>query len=389
MDTYSRAYAAVDLDAVIHNVTEMKKGIGNDTKIMAVIKTDGYGHGAVPIAKELEKLSFVWGYAVATAEEGLVLRRHKIFKPILVLGATFPEQFPDLEKQGMRPTVYSLDMALRMEEAMRETGGQLPVHIKIDTGLSRLGFPLSEEAAEDIVRINALPHIIVEGVFTHFAKADAADKAMAQEQLQSFLKMKEKLQSRGVSPKVCHSSNSAGIIDLPEANLDLVRAGISLYGLWPSDEVQKGRMKLHPALSLKSRIVFLKELEAGRTISYGATYTVKRPSRIATIPVGYGDGYPRSLSNKGSVLIHGKRAPICGRICMDQFMADVTEIPEAAEGDEVVLIGASGEEAITMEELGELSGRFNYELACCLNKRIPRVYFKDGEITGSRDCFGE
>lgn len=389
MDTYSRAYAAVDLDAVVHNVTEMKKGIGTDTNIIAVIKTDGYGHGAVPIAKELEKLSFLWGYAVATVEEGQILRRHRIQKPILVLGATFPEQYQAMAELGMRPNVYSLRMALQMEEAMEQTGRKLPVHIKIDTGLSRLGFSLTEEAVEDIVRIHGLPHIVIEGIFTHFAKADAKDKAMAKDQLQSFLQMKEKLQNHGVSPGLCHISNSAGIIDLPEANLDLVRAGISLYGLWPSDEVQKGRLHLLPAMSLKSRIVFLKELEAGRTISYGATYTVERPSRIATIPVGYGDGYPRSLSGKGSVLIHGKRAPICGRICMDQFMVDVTKIPEAAEGDEVVLIGKSGEDAITMEELGELSGRFHYELACCLNKRIPRIYLKDGEVKGSHDCFGE
>lgn len=389
MDTYSRAYAAVDLDAVVHNITEMKKGIGRDTKIMAVIKTDGYGHGAVPIAKELEELPFVWGYAVATAEEGQILRRHRIQKPILVLGASFPEQFPVLAEQGMRPNVYSLNMALQIENAMEKTGKKLPIHIKIDTGLSRLGFPMTKEAVEDIVRIHAMPHILLEGVFTHFAKADARDKTMADQQFQSFLHMKEKLREKGVLPTLCHISNSAGIIDLPKANLDLVRAGISLYGLWPSDEVQKERMALRPVMSLKSRIVFLKELEAGRTISYGATYTVTRPSRIATIPIGYGDGYPRSLSNKGSVLIHGKRAPICGRICMDQFMVDVTEIPEAAEGDEVVLIGKSGEDIITMEELGELSGRFNYELACCLNKRVPRIYLKGGKTVGSRDCFGE
>lgn len=389
MSLYSRVYAEVDLDAILNNMEEMHRIIDNKTKIMAVIKTDGYGHGAVPIGKELEKLEYVWGYAVATVEEGIILRRNGLQKPILVLGATFPEQYECMAQQNIRPTVFSYTMAEEMSKAMEKQGLQLKVHIKIDTGLSRLGFQVCEKDAKEIAQISRLSHIILEGMFTHYVKSDAADKSMAQQQLADFLKMKQLLLELGVEPELYHSSNSAGIIDLPEANMDLVRAGISLYGLWPSDEVQKQRLNLKPVLSLKSRIVFLKELEPGRTISYGATYQVKQTARIATIPIGYGDGYPRSLSNKGYVLIHGKKAPICGRICMDQFMVDVTHIPEAKEGDMVTLIGTDGAETITLEELGDLSGRFNYEFACDLGKRIPRVYYKNQTIVEKRDYFGE
>lgn len=389
MNSYSRAYAAIDLNAILHNVQEMKKIIDKDTRIMAVIKTDGYGHGAVPIGRELEQLPFVWGYAVATVEEGVILRRNGLNKPILVLGASFPEQYETMARLDIRPNVFSLRMAKQMSETMEALDLAMNIHVKIDTGLSRLGFQVTEEAADEIAQIAGLSHIVLEGIFTHYAKSDAADKTMAMEQLASFERMKELLRARNVVPKLCHSCNSGGIIDLPQASMDLVRAGISLYGMWPSDEVHKERLTLKPVMSLKSRIVFLKELDQGRTISYGATYTVKEPMKVATIPVGYGDGYPRSLSNKGYVLIRGEKAPICGRICMDQFMVDVTHIADVAEGDEVVLVGDSGSETITMEELGELSGRFNYEFACDLGKRIPRVYYKDGEIVETRDYFGE
>lgn len=389
MKHYSRAYAAIDLNAILHNIEEMKKVIDRNTRIMAVIKTDGYGHGAVPIGRELEPLPFVWGYAVATVEEGVILRRNGLKKPILVLGASFPEQYETMAGLDIRPNVFSLRMAKQMSDTMTALGLELKIHIKIDTGLSRLGFQVTEEAADEIAQIAGLKHIVLEGIFTHYAKSDAADKTMALEQLASFRKMQELLRVRDVIPPLCHSCNSGGIIDLPQADMDLVRAGISLYGMWPSDEVHRERLSLEPVMSLKSQIVFLKELPIGRTISYGATYTVNEPMKVATVPVGYGDGYPRSLSNKGYVLIRGRKAPICGRICMDQFMVDVTHIADVKEGDEVVLVGSSGSETITMEELGNLSGRFNYEFACDLGKRIPRVYYKDGKIVETRDCFGE
>lgn len=389
MKTYSRVYAAVNLDAVLHNMEEIKKNIDKDTEIVAVIKTDGYGHGAVPIGKELEELAYIWGYAVATAEEGVILRRNGLKKPILVLGAVFLEQYEVMADLDIRPTVYSLHMAAQMDEIMMALQKKLRIHVKIDTGMSRLGFQVTEKDADEIAQILTKDHIILEGIYTHFAKADERDKRMAEEQKELFLQMKRMLKERNVCPKLCHCSNSAGIIDLPDANMDLVRAGISMYGMWPSDEVNKENIDLWPVMSLKSRIVFLKELPAGRTISYGGTYTVKKEARIATVPVGYGDGYPRSLSNRGYVLIHGKKAPICGRICMDQFMVDVTDIPDVREGDEVVLVGTSENSTITMEEIGDLSGRFNYEFACNLGKRIPRVYEKGGIVVGSRDYFGE
>lgn len=368
---------------------QMSRLLKEDTKIMGVIKTDGYGHGAVPIGRELEKLDVTWGYATATVEEAEILRRNGLKKPILVLGATFPEHYETMADLELRVNVYSIEQAERMEEAAAKMNKNIMVHAKIDTGLSRLGFQVTERAADEIARISKMPHIILEGIFTHFAKSDAKDKTMANEQLEAFDRMKNMLEERKVEIPMIHSSNSAAIIDMPKANMSVVRAGIILYGLWPSDEVKKENIDLLPVLSLKSRIVFLKELEKGRVISYGATYETTRKQRIATIPVGYGDGYPRSLSNKGYVLIHGKKAPICGRICMDQFMVDVTEIPQAKEGDEVTLIGKDHGAEITMEEMGDLSGRFNYEFACDLGKRIPRVYVKNGEITETRDYFGE
>ena len=389
MKSYSRVYAEINLDAVSHNIAQIEQRIGKDTKIMGVIKADGYGHGAVPIGKELERMESLWGYAVATAEEAEILRRNGLKKPILVLGAVFPEKYGILARNEIRPTVYSMKQAGELERFAEKWGCVLKVHLKIDTGLSRLGFQVTEEAAEELAQIARMPHIIVEGIFTHFAMADARDKTMAKEQMRQFQKMKEMMSRRGISIPISHCANSAAMIDLPESGMSLVRAGISLYGMWTSGEVRKENLDLQPALSLKSRIVFLKELEPGRTISYGATYETKKRQRIATIPVGYADGYPRSLSNRGYVLIHGKPAPVCGRICMDQFMADVTDIPEAEEGDEVTLVGKDGAREISMEEIGDLSGRFNYEFACDLGKRIPRVYRKEGKITETRDYFGE
>lgn len=389
MKTYSRAFAEINLDAILYNMKQMRQLLNKDTQIMGVIKTDGYGHGAVPIGKELEKLEYAWGYATATVEEAEILRRNGLQKPILVLGATFPEQYRTMAELEIRVNVYSLEQAKCMEAAAAEMNKKIMVHIKIDTGLSRLGFQVTEKDADEIAQIAKMPHIIFEGIFTHFAKSDAEDKTMANQQLQAFDKMKKMLEERQIEIPMIHCSNSAAIIDMPEANMSVVRAGITLYGLWPSDEVKKENIDLAPVMSLKSRIVFLKELEKGRTISYGATYETSQKQRIATIPVGYGDGYPRSLSNKGYVLIHGKRAYICGRICMDQFMVDVTDIPEAKEGDMVTLLGKDNGAEITMEELGDLSGRFNYEFACDLGKRIPRVYVKNGEIVETKDYFGE
>ncbi|MDD7635569.1 MAG: alanine racemase, partial [Clostridiales bacterium] len=320
MKRYSRVHAEIDLDAITHNMNAMHANISENTKIMAVIKADGYGHGAVEIAEAIDDLPYVFGYAVATVEEGLILRNHGIEKPILILGYVFPEQYHDMIRARIRPTVFTSDMAERLSFMAGRLDVDCPIHFAIDTGMSRIGYQVTEEAADEMARIASLPHIVVEGIFTHFAKADEADKTSTYKQLQLFEHMVDMLEERGVSIPIHHCSNSAAIVEVPEANMDLVRAGITMYGLWPSPEVDKNRIDLKPALSLVTHVAYVKELEAGREISYGGTYTTTKKQMIATIPVGYADGYARTLSNKGDVLIHGQRAPICGRVCMDQFM---------------------------------------------------------------------
>lgn len=378
---YQRVYAAVDLSAILYNMEQMHSHIAPETMMMGVIKTDGYGHGAIQIGRELEKLPYVFGYAVATAEEALALRQGGLQKPVLILGYTFPYSYEALIDQEIRAAVFREDTLEELSACAKRLGKKAKVHIKVDTGMSRVGIRPDEEGLSFLQKACRLPGIEIEGIFTHFARADEKDKTSARTQLSafcSFVEAAEKL--TGIVIPIKHCSNSAGILELPEANLSLVRAGITLYGLSPSEEVPKEILTLRPALSLKSHLVYVKEVEAGTPVSYGGTFVTEKRTRIATIPVGYGDGYPRSLSGKGHVLIRGRRAPILGRVCMDQFMVDVTDIPEAKEGDEVTLIGKDGGEELTMEELGALSGRFNYELACDLGKRIPRIYYKDGRV---------
>ena len=374
MSEHNRVCAQIDLDAVSYNMEQMKNQIGKEARLIAVIKTDGYGHGAVPIAQMFETFSYVWGYALACIEEAVALREAGIKKPILVLGCIFPDQYETMVEQEIRAAVYTKEMAEGMSlEAVRQ-GKKAYFHIKIDTGMGRIGFPVNEESVDLIEQISKLPNIYMEGMFTHFAKADEKEKSYTLKQHEKFLWMKEQMEARKVEITYYDCDNSAGIIDFPNMKHDLARAGIATYGMYPSDEVQKENVHLKPALSLISHVTFVKEVEAGTPISYGGTFVASRKMKVATIPVGYGDGYPRSLSNKGSVLIRGKRAKILGRVCMDQFMVDVTEIPNVAFMDPVVLIGKDGEEEIKVEELSKLSGRFNYEFVCCLGKRIPRVY---------------
>jgi alanine racemase len=370
----SRVYAQIDLDAVRFNMEAMHRNIDPSTQMVAVIKTDAYGHGALPVARAIEDLPYLWGYAVATVDEAKALIGDGRTKPILILGISFPEQYEYIVAYGIRPAVCDLKTAQALSAIAERQKKNCHIHIAVDTGMSRIGFQVSRESARIIAQIAALPNIDVEGIFTHFARADEADKTAAKEQLRLFAYMNEILQEEQVSIPLKHCSNSAGIIDMPEANFNMVRAGITMYGLWPSDEVSKEVLTLKPVMSLKSHVSFLKELEAGRSISYGGTYVTKEPRRIATVPVGYGDGYARSLSNKGYVLIRGQKAYICGRVCMDQFMVDVTDIPKVQEGDPVTLLGTDGDYSITMEELGELSGRFNYEFACLITPRVPRIY---------------
>ena len=377
----SRIQADIDLDAFAFNLESIKNNLKEDTKIITVLKADGYGHGALPLAREAVKDPRVWGVAVATVEEAEELRQGGIRKPLLILGYTYEENYEQIAREEFRPTVFKLSMARKLSQAAVKNNTVVNVHIKIDTGMSRIGYRDLETAVPEIMEISRLPGIRIEGLFTHFARADEKKTDPAYVQFRKFQEFQKALEAQGLEIPICHCSNSAGIIRMPEANLNAVRAGVILYGLYPSEDVEKEPVPLKPVMELKSHIAYIKTVEAGVQISYGGTFTTQRETRVATIPVGYADGYARGLSNKGSVLIRGKRAPILGRVCMDQFMVDVTDIPQAQELDEVVLLGRSGDEQITMEELGELSGRFNYEFACCISKRVPRIYFKGGQVT--------
>ncbi|MCI8372017.1 MAG: alanine racemase [Lachnospiraceae bacterium] len=390
MKKYSRVYAQVDLDAILYNLQQMKQHINENTQIMAVIKTDGYGHGAVPIAEKIQNIPYIWGFATATAEEALILRHHQITRPILVLGAVFEEQLEELIRNEVRISIFQIELAHKIQDIAHRLGRQAYIHIKLDTAMSRLGLrPEQEESMAAVQTIAAFPNLILEGIYTHFSKADERDKQTSHVQITKFQDFIERMETLGITFPLKHCANSAGIIDLKEYGFDMVRAGIALYGLYPSEDVQKEQVKLRPAMSLHSQIVCLKEVEAGVSVSYGGTYTTTGNTWIATVPVGYGDGYPRLLSNKGFVLVHGQKAPILGRICMDQFMIDVTAIPDVQEGDEVVLFGPSRESYLSVETLSRLSGRFHYEFVCDLGRRIPRVYVSGGKIIGTKDWFHE
>ena len=376
------------MDAVEYNLDMMKQNIKEETKMIGVIKTDGYGHGAVQIARYvMEEKDYIWGYAVATLDEAVLLKKNQVKKPVLVLGCIFPDQRDIMIEQEVRMTCYTLEMAEDISKRAQKLNQKAYIHIKLDTGMSRLGFQITEESVEEICRIASLPNLVLEGMYSHFATADETDKTFTKKQLERYLWMKEKLEERKVTFPYYHCSNSAGIIDVKEANMDLVRAGISTYGLYPSNEVEKKNVPLKPALQLISHVAHVKWVESGTPVSYGCTYVTKRRTRIATIPVGYGDGYPRSLSNKGYVLIRGKKAPILGRVCMDQFMVDVTDIDAVTFQDRVTLVGTDGGEDLPVEVLSDLSGRFNYEFVCDLGKRIPREFIRNGKVVEQMDYF--
>ena len=284
-------------------------------------------------------------------------------------------------------TVYTKEMAEELSERAKAIGKDAYIHVKLDTGMSRIGFLPGKESVEEIQEISRLPGLIAEGMYTHFARADETDKAYTQEQIERYLYMKRALEGKGAVFTYYHCSNSAAIIDIKEANMDLVRAGISTYGLYPSEEVKKADVPLKPAMELISHVAHVKWVEAGTPVSYGGTYVTEKKTKIVTVPVGYGDGYPRSLSNKGYVLIHGRKAPILGRVCMDQLMVDGSGIEDVKFGDRVTLVGKDGEELLSVEELSGLSERFNYEFVCNIGKRVPRTYLRRGEIVGQTDFF--
>ncbi len=381
MKKYSRVRADIDLDAVDHNFEVMHSRLRPDTKMCAVVKADCYGHGALQIARFIQDKDYIWGYACATAEEAMALRSGGINKPMILLGYSFPESYEDLIDYDIRACVFDEDTAMELSKTAEMLGKTALVHIALDTGMSRIGFSDTEESVEVIRRIADLPHLTIEGLFTHFARADEESFEPAEAQFNRYMAFSHALEDKGIRIPIHHCSNSAALMRRKDMNLTMVRPGITIYGLTPSNDIRGEVMEdLVPVMSLVSHVSFVKTIAAGCAVSYGGTYVAQQPTRVATIPVGYADGYPRTLSGKGSVLIHGKRAPILGRICMDQLMVDVTDIPDVQRGDEVVLLGKQGDDFITAEELGDKSGRFNYELVCDFTKRVPRNYLLHGMV---------
>ncbi|MBE6782685.1 MAG: alanine racemase [Ruminococcaceae bacterium] len=375
-----RIYAEINLDAICRNVNETKKKVGKDVDVLAIIKADAYGHGALRVARALTEID-INNFGVATAEEAIQLRKHGIDGNILLLDYAFEESYGELIENNITSTVFEYNHAKKLNDIAGILGKKADIHIKLDTGMGRIGFIPSDESFEKIKKIYELENITVSGIYTHFACADMTDKAMTYRQIEMFDNFCEKLENGGVSIPVKHLCNSAGIMEFSSAYANMVRNGIITYGLYPSDEVDKNNIQLSPAMSIKSHVVYVKEVDENFTVSYGATYVTKGKTKIATIPIGYADGYPRSLSNKGRVLINGKSAPIIGRVCMDQMMVDVTDIDDVKQGDVVTIIGKDGNETITVEELSAMSGSFNYEFVCNVNKRVPRVYIKNGKVS--------
>ncbi len=368
-----RSYVIVDLDAITANIKAVKACIAPDVKVMAVIKTDGYGHGAVEIGRYLQ--DEVDYYAAATVEEAIRLRQAGLNLPILILGYTMRSQYEKLIDYAIEQTIYRLEDAQLLSEIAVAKGTQAQIHIALDTGMGRIGFLPDEQSADVVKEISCLPGIQIKGMFTHFSTADELDKDYSYLQMERYDTFVQLLNEREIEIPIKHVCNSAAIMEFDHHRFQMVRSGIVTYGLYPSDEVEKSTLDLKPALEWKAHVVHVKTVGPGLGVSYGKTFVTSEPeTTIATINIGYGDGYPRALSNKGRVLIHGKSAPIIGRICMDQFMVDVTGIENVQVEDEVTLIGRDGEEQITVEEAAALAGTFNYEFVCDIGKRIPRLY---------------
>ena len=387
-----RTWAEIDLDALAQNFREVRKAADPKAMVCCVVKADAYGHGAVRVAREFASLGADW-FAVSNLEEALQLRQAGIETPVLVLGYTPADKAGTLSRENISQCVYSLEYARDLSRFAQEAGVEVNIHLKIDTGMSRLGFyyqdiSRDEAAVEEVKEACSLPGLVPQGIFTHFAVSDEgqAGDAFTMRQFGCLKEMIESLARAGVTFPVRHCANSAGVFDYPLSHLDMVRAGIVLYGLYPSGEL-RSRPALKPALALKSVVSHVKTLLPGATVSYGRKFTAQHEMRVATVPVGYADGYPRLLSPGGAeVLIGGKRCPILGRICMDQLMADVTALDQVRVGDTVTLIGRDGEEEITADELAEKEGTINYEVVCALSKRVPRVYVKNGKVDSIYDA---
>lgn len=366
-------WAEIDLRAIAHNLQAMKQVTSPATEIMAVVKANAYGHGILEVSRVALTNGAKW-LGVAILDEALLLRQHEIKAPILVLGYTGIEQAETVVRAGVTQAVYTFSQAKALSAAAVKLGLLAVIHLKIDTGMGRLGFLPSAATLATIEKIADLPGLVIGGIFTHFAAADAPDKTYTREQFRQFQALIQELEWKGIKPPLKHAANSAAFLDLPETHLDLVRLGIVLYGLYPSPEVRQDLLCLQPAMTVKARVSFVKELPAGWNVSYGRTYTTAGPTAIATIPMGYADGYSRLFSNRGEVLIRGIRVPVVGRVCMDQFMVDVSAQFPVVLGDEVVIFGRQNGSVLTVEELAAKIGTINYELICMISERVPRIY---------------
>lgn len=376
-------WAEVDLDAIKYNMEEIKR-LSNSKDIIAVVKADAYGHGAVDVAPTMLECG-AKKFAVAVITEAIELRKNNINVPIIILGYTPIEFASELLYQDIEQTVTSLEYAMELNKIAEEGKTIIPIHIAIDTGMGRIGFIPSEESINDIEEISKLKNLKIVGIFSHFSTADEEDKNYSEYQKNEFNNIINKLEKRNINLGQKHIFNSAAIVDFDYDGYDAIRPGIILYGYYPSNEVKKENIKLKPALTLKSNVVHVKALPKGKYISYGRNYVTEKESIIATLPIGYADGYTRLLTNKAQVIINGKLAPIVGNICMDQCMVDVTHIPDVKIGDEVILIGEDGDTKFNADDIAEILGTINYEILCMISKRVPRVYRLNGKKIRTRN----
>ncbi|MBQ9232725.1 MAG: alanine racemase [Lachnospiraceae bacterium] len=373
---YNRIYAGINIDNLRYNVKTMKSLVKPDMKVLLVIKADAYGHGSVEVAKRTLDIADYFG--VATIDEAVELRNAGIDTPILIIGYTDRDNYDKLIAYNITQAVYDVEECRILSELALSKGKKAKVHIKVDTGMSRIGFLTDDNGVNEAAKLKELEGLDIEGIFTHYAKADEFDKTAALGQKEKFKWFIEELEKKGMSFAIKHIDNSAGTMELKDNEFDMIRLGIVTYGLYPSDEVDKSVI-IKPVMSLVAHIAHIKTLPAGVGVSYGWTFVTDKETRIATVTVGYADGYPRAQSGRGRVIIHGKYAPILGRVCMDQIMVDVTDIPEAKLRDEVILIGSSEDACITVEEVAEPAASFNYELVCNIARRVPRVYYEEGK----------
>ncbi len=373
-----RTWAEVDLDAIAHNMREIRKITNPSSQIMAVVKADAYGHGFLEVTRTLLE-NGADRLAVAVLQEGKQLRSRGVTVPILILGASGNDSIEDLINFDITPSVFTYEFAKALSYEAERKEKVTKIHIKIDTGMSRIGYLAgdnNEEIADEIIKISRLPYIEIEGIFSHFAASDEYDASYTHLQFDRFTDVCRRLESKGLNIPIKHICNSAGIMMYPEMHLDMVRPGVILYGMYPSDEVDKSRLDLIPAMTLKSTITHVKEVEAGRGVSYGREYITNGVTKIATVPIGYADGYLRRLAKEGKMLVNGVKVPIIGRICMDQCMIDVTNVNNTDRGDEVIIFGREG---VTIDDLAKWLDTINYEVACVIGKRIPRIYTKNGK----------